>query len=356
MVEVDLLYYSVGSIVNMQNDTSVKVAVRIRPLSTTESSIDDILSINVVPGENQIIAGSDLYFTFDHAFGVDNSQSFIFDECVNDLLSSAFEGFNATIIAYGQTGSGKTYTMGSSADMRMTSESMGIIPRVIQILFDTILEKELNDSRSSYKVQVQFLELYGEEIRDLLDKTRTSKVTIRETSNGEVFISGAREETVSSTAQMMKTLEEGTRHRTTASTGMNNESSRSHAIFTIILEHTIQSSTISEDVFAYDNFAIDTADTPRKSRASIGISHAAAEVRRSKFHFVDLAGSERIKRTKAQGVQMKEGIDINKGLLALGNVISALGDEQKRGKVHVPYRDSKLTRILQVSQRFCISC
>jgi hypothetical protein len=118
--------------------------------------------------------------------------------------------------------------MGSSSDVRITSESMGIIPRAIQMIFDTILEKELSDPQSSYKVSVQFLEIYGEDIRDLLDKTRTSKVTIRETINGEVFVSGAREEIVSSTAQMMKTLEEGTKHRTTASTGMNNESSRSH--------------------------------------------------------------------------------------------------------------------------------
>lgn len=121
------------------------------------------------------------------------------------------------------------------------------------------------------------------------------------------------------------------------------------AIFTVILEHTIQA--VIEEPF--DNHGRETQDEDgveiRKGRTSIGISHAAAEVRRSKFHFVDLAGSERIKRTKAQGVQLKEGIDINKGLLALGNVISALGDEQKRGRVHVPYRDSKLTRILQDS-------
>ena len=169
-----------------------------------------------------------MYFTFDHTFDSDASQSNIFDECVTDLVNSAFEGFNATIIAYGQTGSGKTYTMGSSADLRMTSESMGIIPRVIQLLFDSILEKEVDNPRSSYKVHVQFLEIYGEDIRDLLDKTKTSKVTIRETANGEVFVSGAREEVVSSTAQMMKSLEEGSRHRTTASTCMNNESSRSH--------------------------------------------------------------------------------------------------------------------------------
>ena len=120
------------------------------------------------------------------------------------------------------------------------------------------------------------------------------------------------------------------------------------AIFTVILEHTIQGVIAEEPFDTLEREGPDDGVVTRNRRTSIGISHAAAEVRRSKFHFVDLAGSERIKRTKAQGVQLKEGIDINKGLLALGNVISALGDEQKRGRVHVPYRDSKLTRILQV--------
>ena len=249
-------------------------------------------------------------------------------------------------VAYGQTGSGKTHTMGSNADPRITSESMGIIPRVIQMLFDTITEKESADSRNSYKVHIQFLEIYGEDIRDLLDRTKTSKVMIRETVNGDVFVSGAREEVVSSTTQMMKTLEEGSKNRVTASTCMNSESSRSHAIFTVILEHTIHtSSVIDDDALPSTENTVDVQQTNPLNIAN----HTAMEVRRSKFHFVDLAGSERIKRTKAQGTQLKEGIDINKGLLSLGNVISALGDDQKKGRVHVPYRDSKITRILQDS-------
>lgn len=246
--------------------------------------------------------------------------------CMN---SAAFEGFNATILAYGQTGSGKTYTMGSSADMQIADESHGIIPRVIRNLFEMIQQREEEDPRSTYKVHVQFLEIYGEDIRDLLDMTRTSKVSIRETRAGEVFVTGAREEFVSSFEQMMKSLEDGTRNRTTAATKMNQTSSRSHAIFTVVLEHTIMS-----DLEA-TNAEVDDVVTQ--------------EVRKSKFHFVDLAGSERAKRTGAQGMQLKEGIDINKGLLALGNVISALGDETKKGKVFVPYRDSKLTRMLQDS-------
>jgi hypothetical protein len=122
--------------------------------------------------------------------------------------------------------------MGSSSNINMTEETVGIIPRVIQTLFETARKKEKNDPSSTYKISVQFLELYGEDIRDLLDQTRTSKVSIRETVEGEVFVSGAREELVSSTEQMMKALEDGTKHRTTAATKMNQSSSRSHGKFT----------------------------------------------------------------------------------------------------------------------------
>ncbi len=144
------------------------------------------------------------------------------------IFLAAFEGFNATILAYGQTGSGKTYTMGSSSEQILTEDSLGIIPRVIRNLFEMINLREDTEPNCTYKVYVQFLEIYGEDIRDLLDLTRTSKVAIRETRNGEVFITGAREELVSSFEQMMKALEDGTKNRVTASTKMNQYSSRSH--------------------------------------------------------------------------------------------------------------------------------
>jgi hypothetical protein len=119
--------------------------------------------------------------------------------------------------------------MGSgSSDMRLGGDSFGIIPRVIKSLFDIILQKEEEDANSSYKVHIQFLELYGEDIKDLLENTKTSPITIRETATGDVFVSGAREETVTSASQMLRALEDGSRHRTTASTMMNSSSSRSH--------------------------------------------------------------------------------------------------------------------------------
>ena len=153
----------------------------------------------------------------------------LYDCCLpTERTTAFFEGFNATILAYGQTGSGKTWTMGSSAEANIPSQNEGIIPRVITHLFDQVRRREKEQPNCSYKVHVQFLEIYGEEIRDLLDQTKTSEVTIRETREHGVFVSGAREELVSSYEQMMKTLEDGSRQRVTATTRMNQTSSRSH--------------------------------------------------------------------------------------------------------------------------------
>jgi kinesin family protein 4/21/27 len=325
------------------NDT-VRVAVRIRPLSDYEIIQDSSQCVTADTNGKQIRGGLGTAYTFDNVFSPDTSQADIYEDCVSDLLNAVFEGFNATILAYGQTGSGKTYTMGSSADQIIAEETAGIIPRFIKNLFHMIGQKEDEDPNHAFKVYVQFLEIYGEDIRDLLDQTRTSKVVVRETRNGEVFLTGAREELVSSFEQMMKALEDGTRNRTTSSTKMNLTSSRSHAIFTVNLEHTIYTEVVKDG-------SAEAADVSgeAETKKRLDSEPLNREVRKSKFHFVDLAGSERIKRTGAEGVRMKEGIDINKGLLALGNVISALGDESKRGKVFVPYRDSKLTRMLRDS-------
>ncbi|CAM9599974.1 unnamed protein product, partial [Ectocarpus sp. 8 AP-2014] len=240
-----------------------------------------------------------------------------------------FEGFNATILAYGQTGSGKTYTMGSASSLRIAEEEQGIIPRVITGMYDLLREALEERPNVSYSVRCQFLEIYGEEIHDLLEPAG-STVTIREGQNGEVNVHGAKEMLVNGAEEMAMLLERGSLCRTTGSTLMNAHSSRSHAIFTVLLEQRIR----PEGEVPVADERVDPDDV---------------EIRRSKFHFVDLAGSERAKRTGASGQRFKEGVDINKGLLTLGNVISALGDDTKRGKVHVPYRDSKLTRMLQDS-------
>lgn len=185
-----------------------------------------------------------------------------------------------------------------------------------------------NDEKTppyEYEVRVQFLELYGEEVRDLLSASLT-RLAIRDGGPSlEPEVIGALEVKVSTAAEALLCLTRGTLRRVTAATAMNAESSRSHAIMTVIVEQR----------------------TIIKATEETG--HPDIESKRSKFHFVDLAGSERQKKSLAVGKRLKEGIDINKGLLVLGNVISALGDPKKRGKTFVPYRDSKLTRLLKGS-------
>lgn len=184
----------------------------------------------------QVVVGKDTCFTFDHVFPTESGQRQIYNDCVAPLVSAAFEGFNATVLAYGQTGSGKTYTMGSASNMRLSEVEQGIIPRVIEEMFATMARRREQEPGSVYRVSAQFLEIYGEEIKDLLDIVN-SRVTIRENQDGEITVAGAREETVESEEELMLLLERGTLCRTTASTLMNAQSSRSHAIFTIVLEN-----------------------------------------------------------------------------------------------------------------------
>ena len=287
------------------------------------------------------------------------------------------------VIKYGQTGSGKTFTVlgpsnealfedeleqeqgefteensnnscpsnQSTSHDKLKHSQAGVIPRALRELFCRLEQrqssqsKKLNEDQSDqmnesgesssqnkekrkkmsqsvfeYEVRVQFLEVYGEEIRDLLSSSR-KKLTIRDGGqSSEPEVIGASEVKVSSAVEALLCLTRGMMKRVTASTAMNAESSRSHAIMTMVIEQTV-----------------------------IEDSSGHIESKRSKLHFVDLAGSERQKRTMAQGKRLKEGIDINKGLLVLGNVISALGDQKKSGKLFVPYRDSKLTRLLKGS-------
>jgi hypothetical protein len=210
---------------------------------------------------------------------------------------------------------------------------------VIKLIFE---EVENRKSKADIIIKCSFIEIYNEELHDLLDhpSAATSNgividrfiqkkdIQIREEKNGSISLFGLREEKVSSYEELAACLDKGSNFRSTASTLMNNCSSRSHAIFTITIEQSI-----IEDLYKPDGAS------PAEP--------AAEEYMVAKFHFVDLAGSERAKRTGATGSTLKEGISINKGLLSLGNVIAALTEEGKKN--HVPYRDSKLTRILQDS-------
>ncbi|XP_038561745.1 kinesin-like protein KIF21A isoform X4 [Micropterus salmoides] len=328
-----------------QDESSVRVALRIRPQLAREKIEGCHICTYVMPGEPQVILGKDKAFTYDYMFDMDSQQEDLYTTCTEKLIEGCFEGYNATVFAYGQTGSGKTYTMGTGFDVNIVDEELGIIPRAVHHLFKGIEERrqaaqEQGRPVPEFKINAQFLELYNEEVLDLFDSTRDMKqkshIKIHEDATGGIYTVGVTTRTVSSEAEMIQCLKLGALSRTTASTQMNVQSSRSHAIFTI---HLCQ-----VRVCASDN-----QETETDNRVSNGNSEMDEyETLTAKFHFVDLAGSERLKRTGATGDRAKEGISINCGLLALGNVISALGDRGKRSS-HVPYRDSKLTRLLQDS-------
>ncbi|KAJ8762575.1 hypothetical protein K2173_008014 [Erythroxylum novogranatense] len=325
----------------MDNSECVRVAVNIRPLITPELINGCTDCITVVPGEPQVQIGSHS-FTYDYVYGSTGSpSSSIFDDCVAPLVDALFHGYNATVLAYGQTGSGKTYTMGTN----YTGEgsNSGIIPKVMDSIFSRV--ETLKES-TEFLIRVSFIEIFKEEVFDLLDPNSTAfakgegvsvgkppvparvPIQIRETVNGGITLAGVTEPEVRTKEEMASNLSRGSLSRATGSTNMNSQSSRSHAIFTITME---QKKNIQ--------------CTP-----GVNNDHFGDDILCAKLHLVDLAGSERAKRTGADGMRFKEGIHINKGLLALGNVISALGDEKKRKEGgHVPYRDSKLTRLLQDS-------
>ncbi|XP_053412073.1 kinesin-like protein KIF21A isoform X15 [Nycticebus coucang] len=250
--------------------------------------------------------------------------------------------------------------MGTGFDVNIIEEEQGIISRAVKHLFKSIEEKKHTAIKNGlpppdFKVNAQFLELYNEEVLDLFDTTRDidaknkkSNIRIHEDSTGGIYTVGVTTRTVNTESEMMQCLKLGALSRTTASTQMNVQSSRSHAIFTI---HVCQTRVCPQ---------IDAENATDNKIISESSQMNEFETLTAKFHFVDLAGSERLKRTGATGERAKEGISINCGLLALGNVISALGDKSKRA-THVPYRDSKLTRLLQDSlggnsQTIMIAC
>ncbi|NXE25875.1 KIF4 protein, partial [Ardeotis kori] len=293
----------------------VRVALRCRPLVPKETSEGCQMCLSFVPGEPQVVVGNDKSFTYDYVFDPSVEQEEVFNTAVAPLIRGIFKGYNATVLAYGQTGSGKTYSMGGTYTANQEHEpSVGVIPRVIKLLFK---EKEQRQDWD-FILKVSYLEIYNEDILDLLcsSRERTSQISIREDPKEGIKIVGLTERSVTCAQDTVSCLEQGNNSRTVASTAMNSQSSRSHAIFTICIDQ-------------------------KKKNDKNSSFH-------SKLHLVDLAGSERQKKTKAEGDRLKEGININRGLLCLGNVISALGDENKKGGF-VPYRDSKLTRLLQDS-------
>ncbi|XP_036898091.1 kinesin-like protein KIF13B isoform X2 [Sturnira hondurensis] len=314
-------------------DSKVKVAVRIRPMNRREIDLHTKCVVDV--DANKVIlnpvntnlskgdARQPKVFAYDHCFwSMDESvkekyagQDDVFKCLGENILQNAFDGYNACIFAYGQTGSGKSYTMMGTADQP------GLIPRLCSGLFERT-QKEENEEQS-FKVEVSYMEIYNEKVRDLLDpKGSRQTLKVREHSVLGPYVDGLSKLAVTSYKDIESLMSEGNKSRTVAATNMNEESSRSHAVFKITLTHTlydVKSGTSGEKV--------------------------------GKLSLVDLAGSERATKTGAAGDRLKEGSNINKSLTTLGLVISALADQSagKNKNKFVPYRDSVLTWLLKDS-------
>ncbi|TKS66715.1 Kinesin heavy chain isoform 5C [Collichthys lucidus] len=282
----------------------VKVMCRFRPLNDAERSRGD-KDIPKFNGEDTVVVAGKPY-VFDRVLPPNTEQVQVYDTCARQIVKDVLGGYNGTIFAYGQTSSGKTHTMeGNLHDPRL----MGIIPRIARDIFDHIYSM---DENLEFHIKVSYFEIYLDKIRDLLDVSKTN-LAVHEDKNRVPFVKGCTERFVSSPDEVMDVIDEGKANRHVAVTNMNEHSSRSHSIFLI-------------------NIKQENVETETKLSG--------------KLYLVDLAGSEKVSKTGAEGAVLDEAKNINKSLSALGNVIAALSEGTK---THVPYRDSKMTRILQDS-------
>ncbi|MBA0864423.1 hypothetical protein Goshw_002754 [Gossypium schwendimanii] len=307
---------------------NVQVILRCRPLSAEEMRIHTPVVISCNESRREVCAVQniankqiDRTFLFDKVFGPSSQQKELFELAVSPIVNEVLEGYNCTIFAYGQTGTGKTYTMEGGARKKNGEfpSDAGVIPRAVKQIFD-ILEAQ----SAEYSMKVTFLELYNEEITDLLAPEETTKfiddkskkpIALMEDGKGGVFVRGLEEELVTTANEIYKILEKGSAKRRTAETLLNKQSSRSHSIFSITI-HIKECTPEGEEM-----------------------------IKCGKLNLVDLAGSENISRSGAREGRAREAGEINKSLLTLGRVINALVEHSG----HVPYRDSKLTRLLRDS-------
>ncbi|XP_052038418.1 kinesin heavy chain [Apodemus sylvaticus] len=286
-------------------ECSIKVMCRFRPLNEAEILRGDKF-IPKFKGEETVVIGQGKPYVFDRVLPPNTTQEQVYNACAKQIVKDVLEGYNGTIFAYGQTSSGKTHTMeGKLHDPQL----MGIIPRIAHDIFDHIYSM---DENLEFHIKVSYFEIYLDKIRDLLDVSKTN-LAVHEDKNRVPYVKGCTERFVSSPEEVMDVIDEGKANRHVAVTNMNEHSSRSHSIFLI-------------------NIKQENVETEKKLSG--------------KLYLVDLAGSEKVSKTGAEGAVLDEAKNINKSLSALGNVISALAEGTK---THVPYRDSKMTRILQDS-------
>ncbi|CAG9323806.1 unnamed protein product [Blepharisma stoltei] len=293
---------------------AVKVVVRVRPLNQAEKNRGNYSILQIDREFNQCIITNPKTqlpktFAYDSVYDEQSAQQLLYDETAYPLVESVLQGYNGTIFAYGQTGCGKTYTMVGVHDQ---PELRGIIPNSFCHVFGAIAEAP---HEKCFLVRCSYCEIYNEEIRDLLHFDPNVKLELKENKDNGIYVKNLSMHIVKNIDDIEQAMAMGNTHRITKETAMNERSSRSHAIFTIYIE-------TSEEI------------------------EGRQIIKAGKLNLVDLAGSERQKKTGTAGEALKEAIEINLSLSALGNVISALVDGNAK---HIPYRDSKLTRLLQDS-------
>ena len=292
----------------MSTSNTIKVVARFRPQNRIEREAGSEQIVNFESEDSLTVASKESSgaFTFDRVFPPQTAQHDIFDYSIRSTVDDVLAGYNGTVFAYGQTGSGKTYTM---MGPEMDDEGKGIIPRIVEQIFDSI---ERTPPSTEFVVKTSYMEIYMEKIKDLL-LPHNDNLPIHEDKARGVYVKGLVEPYVGSVGEVYQILERGGASRAVAATNMNQESSRSHSIFVIeVSQKNVESGA----------------------------------VRSGRLFLVDLAGSEKVGKTGASGQTLEEAKKINKSLTSLGMVINALSDGKSS---HIPYRDSKLTRILQES-------
>lgn len=302
---------------------NVKVVIRIRPLNEKEQHEGSRRCLEAQVERSAIIIEAKpkpKTFTYDFVADEDISQDEIFQVVGKPITTSCLSGYNGSVFAYGQTGSGKTHTIIGPDNCSEDSprfDERGLLPRCIEFLFASINREERRCEGLNFQVKCSFIEIYQEQVLDLLAQTSTS-LAIREDLKKGVYVENLVESCVTSVNEAFAFMRQGNQHRHTGSTSMNKESSRSHSVFTLLIES-------------------------RETKKGL------LNFRSSRFHLIDLAGSERQKSTEAAGARLKEAGMINKSLAALGSVINALVDISEGKSRHVHYRDSKLTFLLKDS-------
>ncbi|KAL3626647.1 hypothetical protein CASFOL_030196 [Castilleja foliolosa] len=323
LLSVDVPHIELDDDPSFWKDHNVQVLIRIRPLNSCEMVSQEYGRCLIQESSQTLVwlGHPETRFTFDHIACDSISQEKLFRVAGLPMVDNCMSGYNSCMFAYGQTGSGKTYTMMGEIDKMdgKLSDDCGITPRVFEYLFTRITQEEESrkNERLTYSCKCSFLEIYNEQITDLLEPSSTN-LQLREDSKKGVYVENLTEHSVRTVNNVLELLQQGAANRKIAATHMNSESSRSHSVFTCTVESRWEKDSV-------------------------------AHLRFGRLNLVDLAGSERQKSSGAEGDRLKEAANINKSLSTLGLVIMSLVDLAQGKHRHVPYRDSRLTFLLQDS-------